>query len=288
MEVQSEIYRETDFQSVKLVENGNMLSKFNFSIPDDDNETQVDDDGDLVVKRLQPKALEIEHKIMTDLHNVGFQIWRGALLLADFIIHNRSIFKDKVILEVGSGVGLTSIIAAKYSKEVICTDVNIGQILTLIDGNITRNMKLLKSRNIKVTELDFNAEWSPSLVNDIKRADFVFAADVIYDNDLTESFVSAVEKLLTRYENIQAIYVALEKRFVFLQNDSMPEAPMYEYFVFCMEQLFERHFNGGKPKYQMRPVPLNFPQFFEYNRCKDLVLLKIFPTTRKGHERQDA
>lgn len=154
-----------------------MLSKFNFSIPDDESDNQVDNDGDLVVNRLQSKALEIEHKTMTDLHNVGFQIWRGALLLADFIIYNRKLFSDKTILEVGSGVGLTSIIAAKYSKDVFCTDVNIGQILKLIDSNVTRNISLLKSRNIKVMELDFNAKWSAKLESCIKRADYVFAAD---------------------------------------------------------------------------------------------------------------
>lgn len=48
-------------------------------------------------------------------------MWRGALLLADFIIYNRKLFDGKNILEVGSGVGLTSIVAAKYAKEVICT-----------------------------------------------------------------------------------------------------------------------------------------------------------------------
>lgn len=95
-----------------------------------------------------------------------------------------------------------------------------------------------------------------------------------------------MERLLLNYENINAIYVALEKRFVFLQNDSMPEAPMYEYFVFCMEKFFEKHFNAGKPKYQMRPVSLNFPQYFEYNRCKDLVLFKVFPI--KNKERKEA
>lgn len=191
---------------------------------------------------------------------------------------------------------------------LIYPDVNIGQILKLIDTNITRNMNFLKTRNVKVMELDFKAEkWPSSLETVIQHVDYVFAADgtinaliqrfllvncyffylVIYDNDLTEAFVQTVERLLVQYDNINAIYVALEKRFVFLQNDSMPEAPMYEYFVYCMEKLFERHNNAsGKAKYQMRPITLNFPQFFEYERVKDLVLIKIFPI--KCTERKDA
>lgn len=61
---------------------------------------------------------------------------------------------------------------------LIFIDVNIGQILQLIDENITRNMNLLKTRNIKVMELDFKAEkWSPKLESHLKHVDYVFAAD---------------------------------------------------------------------------------------------------------------
>lgn len=48
-----------------------------------------------------------EHLKATDLTLVGLQVWRGALLLADYIFHNRNEFEDKQILELGSGVGLT-------------------------------------------------------------------------------------------------------------------------------------------------------------------------------------
>lgn len=49
------------------------------------------------------------------------QIWRGALLLADFVIHSRDDFKGQTILELGAGVGLTSVVAGMFAKEIICT-----------------------------------------------------------------------------------------------------------------------------------------------------------------------
>lgn len=52
----------------------------------------------------------IEHHKATDLTLVGLQVWRGALLLADYIFHNRNEFHDKRILELGSGVGLTGVL----------------------------------------------------------------------------------------------------------------------------------------------------------------------------------
>lgn len=91
---------------------------------DDDEEVKdsgLDDDGDFILRRIRKGVIEIEHKKSTNISLVGLQVWRGALLLADFIIHNRKYFSKKKVLEVGAGVGLTSIVAAKYCKEVLCT-----------------------------------------------------------------------------------------------------------------------------------------------------------------------
>lgn len=50
------------------------------------------------------------------------QVWRSALLMGDFIMENRDIFtNDQIVLELGSGVGLTGIVAAMYCKEIIFT-----------------------------------------------------------------------------------------------------------------------------------------------------------------------
>jgi predicted nicotinamide N-methyase len=63
-----------------------------------------------------------EHSYSTTLDLVGRQIWRGALLLGDFILHHgSSLLQDHTVLELGSGVGLTSIVAAMFASEVICT-----------------------------------------------------------------------------------------------------------------------------------------------------------------------
>ena len=67
-----------------------------------------------------------EHSYSTTLDLVGRQIWRGALLLADFILHHGpSLLQGRTVLELASGVGLTSIVAAMFATEVICTgDMN--------------------------------------------------------------------------------------------------------------------------------------------------------------------
>ena len=84
----------------------------------DVEDCQVDSDGDLDPPRsgygCQRSEMEmrIEHRTLSSLGQVGLQVWRGSLLLADYILHHHQHFRDKDVLEVGSGSGLASIIAS--------------------------------------------------------------------------------------------------------------------------------------------------------------------------------
>lgn len=49
------------------------------------------------------------------------QVWRGALLLADFILSEKDTFSGATVLELGAGTGLTSIVMATTAKTVYCT-----------------------------------------------------------------------------------------------------------------------------------------------------------------------
>lgn len=59
---------------------------------EEDSAFNEDSDGDLQVRRENFQSdlfLEIEHKLETNLANVGYQIWRGSLLMADYVIQVR-------------------------------------------------------------------------------------------------------------------------------------------------------------------------------------------------------
>lgn len=139
-----------------------------------------DKDGDFEVERPLPGKIEIEHAKSTVLKLVGLQVWRGALLLADFIFTNRKEFQNYEILELGAGVGLTSIAAAIYSKQVFCTDINLGGILETISSNVKRNKSIIKNP-MSVLEFDFKAEtYAEELKEAINKSDIVIAADGKY------------------------------------------------------------------------------------------------------------
>ena len=80
------------------------------------DELECDSDGDLDLPRRSDTLLErkllLEHRMTTELADVGLQVWRGSLLLSDYLLHHHQHLCDKNILEVGSGTGLASIVAS--------------------------------------------------------------------------------------------------------------------------------------------------------------------------------
>lgn len=145
-------------------------------------------------------------------------------------------------------------------------------------------------KNIEVMELDFMAEsFSVKLEDELRRVDIAVAADgkifnssvcvkllsiyllklwslsVIYDDDITEGLIKTTLKLFKAAPKLSEFYVALEKRYVFVDSVC---APMYEHFLKVFQQS-----NSGFLKLQ--ELPTQFPQYFEYDRCKELVLMKI-------------
>lgn len=276
--VTSEIYKETNFKPTKGTD-GRVVSKFEFKYPSNETRTTVDKDGDLLVPRRREDdsdneksgVIEIQHSEATEIRLVGLQVWRGALLLADFIFHKREELKDKQILELGAGVGLTSIAAGIYVKRVICTDVDIGGILDLIRANIRNNKKLCDNSKIDVLEYDFmlaENSYSKELVKVIDDSDIVVAADVIYDDDLTNAFIRVIDVIFHRElvsGKKKVVYVALEKRYVFTMSEFDAVAPMFEYFL---KQTLHK-------SWKFEYIQTDFPQYFQYERCKHLVLLKI-------------
>uniref|UniRef100_A0A4V0Y8P4 Putative methyltransferase rhodnius neglectus n=1 Tax=Rhodnius prolixus TaxID=13249 RepID=A0A4V0Y8P4_RHOPR len=263
LEVQSETYDEKD------TFNKNSLALLEF-LQDAGDEVEVDEDGDILVPRTKNK-LEIEFSTSTTIPHVGLQIWRGALLLADFIQSHSEIFKDKIVLELGSGVGLGGVVAGMHAKEVICSDIDKCGILQLIKRNINRNKKLLKGK-VGVSTFDFyQQEWSVHLTRKIKQSDVIIAADVIYEDSLTEAFVECITKIL-QTPPVKRFYLALEKRYVFTMAHLDSVAPCYEYFLKCLRNKWSKY---PMCNWSLKELKTDFKQYFNYVRTKELVLWEI-------------
>lgn len=97
---------------------------------------------------------------------------------------------------------------------------------------------------------------------------------VIYDDDITDEFVHTLAQILDPIDynakRNKEIYIALEKRYVFTLAELDTNAPCYDYFLRTIEPIRTRN------NWKLETIPINFPQYFEYERVRDLVLMKLY------------
>lgn len=114
---------------------------------------EYQDDDDYTFSK---DVIRIEHTMATPLEDVGKQVWRGAFLLADFILSEPAMFTGATVLELGAGTGLTSIVMATTAKTVYCTDVG-EDLLRMCRRNVMLN-RHIGAGEVRVRHLDWLQE----------------------------------------------------------------------------------------------------------------------------------
>uniref|UniRef100_A0A673IUL5 Methyltransferase-like protein 22 n=1 Tax=Sinocyclocheilus rhinocerous TaxID=307959 RepID=A0A673IUL5_9TELE len=249
-----------------------------------------DEDGDLdVVRRNVWDLMDLFchiHTMATPLEDVGKQIWRGAFLLADFILVQASMFKGATVLELGAGTGLTSIVMAMVAKTVYCTDVG-DDLLSMCQRNVTLNKQHFEPQEseIRVRQLDWMADdfctdadlefcWTDAEIVDLHdNTTFVIAADVCYDDNLTDALFRTLYRLASNMRHPSTTYISIEKRLNFTLRHMDVSCEAYDHFRHCLDQL--QQMTDGKMNFTLEPVKSSFPQFFQYERVEQLELWKV-------------
>ncbi|TVU08257.1 hypothetical protein EJB05_41654 [Eragrostis curvula] len=268
----------------------------------------VDEDGDLVLDRRKRKrnvtndehVLTIRHGITSSLMNVGLQIWKAALLLADFVLHKSftsSDFDDITAIEIGAGTGLVGLVQARVARKVFITDRGTD-ILDNCLANVHLNSSMLKYDEAKVCvrELDWKMSWPPpvgacdpsdpssrhlwstSEIEEAEEATILFAADVIYSDDLTDLFFDTMKKLMSSGAK-KVLYLALEKRYNFSLDDLDVVANGYAHFrsFFMVQDEHGSAEDSFEPGFVGKLIDLSqVPQYIrEYERGKDLEMWEV-------------
>lgn len=221
-----------------------------------------DADGDLIVpRRCRTKRITIKlhHQRATSLNHVGLQCWRGALLLCETLLSHRKEIAGKVLCELGAGVGITSILAASLQpRRVYLTDKDDADILDLARRNVALNVDNDAS-TIIVQALDWSADKNSSILAAAAAAvkmegvnqeaiSILIAADVIYDDDITDAFFFTLRHMLydkkLTAENAYCL-LTLEKRTVFSLEAMATVAHGYARF---------RHHLGKQQESSMMPL----------------------------------
>uniref|UniRef100_A0A2K5EQQ9 Methyltransferase-like protein 22 n=1 Tax=Aotus nancymaae TaxID=37293 RepID=A0A2K5EQQ9_AOTNA len=230
--------------------------------------------------------IRIEHTMATPLEDVGKQVWRGALLLADYILFQQDLFRGCTALELGAGTGLASIIAATVARTVYCTDVG-ADLLAMCQRNIALNSHLAAAGGgvVKVKELDWLKDdlctdpevpfsWSQEEISDLyDHTTILFAAEVFYDDDLTDAVFKTLSRLAHRLKNACTAILSVEKRLNFTLRHLDVTCEAYDHFRSCLHAL--EQLRDGNLRFVVEPVEASFPQLLVYERIRQLELWKI-------------
>ncbi|KAJ1067749.1 hypothetical protein K5549_016403, partial [Capra hircus] len=214
--------------------------------------TQEEDDvlGDEAPESSPYNVIKIEHTMATPLEDVGKQVWRGALLLADYILFQRDLFQGRTVLELGAGTGLASIIAATVAQTVYCTDVG-ADLLAMCQRNIALNSHLLASGGgvVKVKELDWLRDdlctdpevpfsWSKEDISHLYgHTTILLAAEVFYDDDLTDAVFKTLSRLAHKLKNACTAILSVEKRLNFTLRHLDVTCEAYDHFRAWLQRL---------------------------------------------------
>ncbi|XP_068941558.1 methyltransferase-like protein 22 isoform X2 [Petaurus breviceps papuanus] len=254
--------------------------------------------------------VKIEHTMATPLEDVGKQVWRGAFLLADYILFQCDLFKSCTVLELGAGTGIASIITAMVAETVYCTDVG-EDLLTMCERNVAlnRNLTATEGGTVKVKELDWLKDdlctdpqvpfsWSEEEISDLyAHTTIIMAADEVlqeafgdpgtllmicadlldlvffYDDDLTDALFKTLYRLTHNLKNACTVYLSIEKRLNFTLRHLDITCEAYNHFRFSLNDL--QKLRDGKMKFIVEPIEATFPQFLVYERIEQLELWKI-------------
>ncbi|KFQ68568.1 Protein FAM86A, partial [Phaethon lepturus] len=146
----------------------------------------------------------------------GLVTWDAALHLAEWAIKNSTVFSNRTVLELGSGIGFTGIAICKTCnpKAYIFSDCH-PCVLKQLTENIRLNGFVLESETAHLTEsqgqqteatkyqnpklvvaeLDWGSVTEKQLLD--LQPDVVIAADVIYDPEIILALTGMLQKLST-------------------------------------------------------------------------------------------
>lgn len=114
------------------------------------------------------------------------ELWASALALSQFLAASKIDFKGKKVLEIGAGLGLPSIVAAKLGADVCVSDY-LPEAVEFSRKNFLRN----DINNAQFEILDWRTP------DKLFAADILLAADVAYENRMFE-FLPTAFKILCK------------------------------------------------------------------------------------------
>ena len=111
-------------------------------------------------------------------------VWPSASALCHFIVEHPHLFTGREVWEPGAGLGLPSLLVARFARKVIASDLSL-QAVELV----RQSARLNKITNLQAEQMDWNR--MPALT-----ADIVMLADVNYDPFVFDEVAAMINRCL--------------------------------------------------------------------------------------------
>ncbi|KAI9907646.1 hypothetical protein PsorP6_004267 [Peronosclerospora sorghi] len=139
---------------------------------------------------------------MTGQRKTGYLLWGAAFVLARWIHKNRDLFVGKSVLEVGSGLGLGGITAARYASRTTLTDYQ-ADTCTALEYNVKLNKPFTHEfdpvkPDVQVSLLDWDLTGS---IDAVPTAEVILGSDIICEPSTAEGFLRVVRHHLRSNSN---------------------------------------------------------------------------------------
>ncbi|XP_026636685.1 methyltransferase-like protein 22 isoform X2 [Microtus ochrogaster] len=166
--------------------------------------------------------------------------------------------------------------------------IDVGtDLLAMCQRNVALNSHLTATGDgvIKVKELDWLKDnlctdpkvpfsWSEEDISDLyDHTTVLFAAEVFYDDDLTDALFNTLSRLVHRLKNACTAILSVEKRFNFTLRHLDVTCEAYDHFRASLDSL--EKLADGRLRFMVEPVEASFPQLLIYERIRQLELWKI-------------
>jgi predicted nicotinamide N-methyase len=144
---------------------------------------------DEICKVYEPENSQEEERLL-DLCPYFGVIWPSARGLATFMSERKSQFSKKKGIEVGCGLALPSVLAAKIGADITATDFH-PDVGAWVEKNAELNSAKIRYAKWNWTEL----EAAPEMI-ELGGYDFVLASDVLYESRHPEDLAHALARLV--------------------------------------------------------------------------------------------
>mmetsp|Transcript_20195 Transcript_20195/g.55949 ORF Transcript_20195/g.55949 Transcript_20195/m.55949 type:complete len:275 (-) Transcript_20195:7-831(-) len=121
--------------------------------------------------------------------STGNQLWPTSVALGNLILEEPGLVAGKSVLELGAGCGFASVIAARFARRLVVTDLE-AETLDNARHNLMRNATLwwsdtkpiqMRMEEVTIQQLDWKRVEKFGWPQD-RRVDVVIGSDIIYGN----------------------------------------------------------------------------------------------------------